>query len=329
MPQTPPEYASDILASYKNNKAIAALPRLRVVHLSDLHFVTHSTLRRLSPVAGLRGHDKDTLQALQTKVEMLKPHLLFATGDHTTWGDKTSLAAAKDFLANLAWRAGLADDSVHWIPGNHDILLHYYFRIPFAKRAYEKIFGQTAALKVVSACGYKIAIYSFDSTIDRSNQWSPLWPLVGSRGSVSRSSFNNFNSAIQAPEAKEECFKIAQIHHHPLPIPYKPGEGFGPELTTMTNGGTFIAYMQQSGVNLILHGHEHHPYSCRYCYDPNNPELVVAAAGTACQAGAPLNSFNYLEIVPNNRIVIFEYRYAETGFHRDPSTVKIFDLADM
>ena len=304
------------------------MPRLKIVHLSDLHFVTHPVLRRIKSFSGLSGHDPDTKKALETAIINLKPDLLIATGDHSTWGDKRSLSDSRQFLLDLATKVGLSHEFVHWVPGNHDILLHYYVRIPFRGRSHDRIFGETAAAKFLAVAGYKVAIFRFDSTLDRSKQWSPLWPLVGSRGTVSRNSFNQFNSALQAHPDADDYFKIALIHHHPLPIPYKGHSDVGLELTTMTNGGTFIAYMQESGMNLVLHGHEHYPYSCRYCFDPDRPNLIIAAAGSACQRSAAFNSFNYLEIAPKNRIVVTEYRCTEVGFRRDVRSTKIFTFDD-
>jgi 3',5'-cyclic AMP phosphodiesterase CpdA len=320
----PLENSPDALSSYRQNNALAALPRLKIVHLSDLHFVTHSILRHCAYFSGLNGHDVDTITALENAVTSLKPDLLFATGDHATWGDKTSLSYARTFLLNLAERMGLAAERVHWIPGNHDVLLHYYIRIPFRRRPHDRIFGVSSPAKFTTVAGYKVAIFSFDSTLDRSKQWSPVWPLVGSRGTVSRHAFNQFNEAIHEQHDRDEYFKIAQIHHHPLPIPYKGAGDAGIELTTMTNGGTFIAYMQESGMNLVLHGHEHFPYSCQYCFDPNQTHLIIAAAGSAGQKGSAINSFNYLEVVPRNRIIVNEYKCSEVGFRRDLNSTKIF-----
>lgn len=305
---------ADFLSSYRQNNAIAALPRLKIVHLSDLHFVTHRILSLFQGYGGLRGHDPDTQRALENEIENLKPDLLFATGDQTTWGDKTSLEAARNFLVALADRIRIGKEHIFWIPGNHDILLHYYFGSRFVHRNHDLVFGAVDPGRFLNVAGYDIAIFSFDSTIDRTRQRSLLWPLVGSRGKISRQSFNEFNRAL----------RDAPIHHHPLPIPYKGGEEVGLELTTMTNGGTFIAHMQGSGMNLVLHGHEHYPYSCRYCFDPDRPGIIIAAAGTACQRQTQQNSFNYLEIVPGVRIVVRQYNYTETGFRRDPSSTKVF-----
>lgn len=315
----------DSLSAYERSKATAASVAIRIIHLTDLHFVTHPLLKRLGfGCKGLSGHDSDTQQALETEVHGLRPDLLFATGDHTTWGDKRSLLAAHAFLVQLGKRLGLTEERIFWVPGNHDILLHYYLGIRWIGRNYDRVFGQNQPVRVVDAAGFKVAVFSFDSTLDRKGEWSPLWPLVGSRGGVSRPSFNEFNAAVQGRQDVEAAFKIAQLHHHPLPIPYKGREPAGLELTTMTNGGTFIAYMQESGVNLILHGHEHYPCSCQYCFDPSRENITLVAGGTACQKRTQTSSFNYLEVFPRVRVVIRQYDYSEVGFRR--GTAKVFPL---
>lgn len=260
--------------------------------------------------------------ALGNALNELRPDLLLVSGDHTTWGDRPSLRASRKFILDLAAKIALGKERVFWVPGNHDVLLNYYFGNRFLRRNYDMVYGNTEPCRFVSVAGYDIGIFSFDSTLDRTGQRSPLWPLVGSRGKVTRKSFNEYNFAANTSDAKRCTFKIALIHHHPLPIPYKGSEEVGLELTTMSNGGTFIAHMQESHVDLVLHGHEHYPYSCRYSFDPNCPDIVVAAAGTASQRGTQQNSFNYLEIVPRNRIVIRKYDYHEIGFKR--SSAKIF-----
>lgn len=313
----------DSLPSYYKNNAIAALRKIRVVHISDLHFVNHWLLKRFS-FEGMRGHDPETVAALQHTVSSLKPDLLIVTGDQSTWGDRASLASAKVFILKLAALCQLGQSSVFWIPGNHDILLHYYLGARFLTRKYDRVFGKLEACRHVAVAGYNVGVFSFDSTLDRSKQMTPLWPVVGSKGHISRSSFNEFNNAAAMPASTSCDFKIGLIHHHPLPIPYKGNHGVGIELTTMTNGGTFVAYMQESDVNLVMHGHEHHPYSCRYSFDPSRQELVLVAAGSAAQREAHENSFNYLEIVPRARVIVRKYTYRETGFRRDSPKVFTF-----
>lgn len=317
---------SDTLAAYRDHAAAAALPPLRIVHLSDLHFVTNRILKRFGFYRGLSGHDPDTRDALKNAVRSLNPDLLFVTGDHTTWGDRASLSAARAFIVKLGEEADMPEGRIFWVPGNHDILLHYYSPIPTSRRNCDLVFGETQVVRLLDIAGFKLAIFSFDSTLERKGQRSLLWPMMGSRGRISRRSFNSFNEALQEVPDLKDRFKIAQVHHHPLPVPYKRGDKVDLELTTMSNGGTFIAYMQESGVNLILHGHEHIPYSCRYCYDLQGKDIIVAAAGTSCQKGELQNSFNYIEVVPGLHIAVRQYRYTEVGFQIDRGTAQAFPL---
>lgn len=315
---------ADSLASYRDSASTAALPSIKIVHVSDMHFVTSPFWRKFEGLwAGVNGHNPDTLPALLCEIPPLKPDILVATGDQTTLGDNHSLTAARDFLLKLGEQSGVPEERIFWIPGNHDILLNYYAPFAYRLRNYEKVFGPIPSASFHDIEGSKVAVFSFDSTLDRKGL---LWPVVGSRGKVSAKAFNSFNAQVRSKQNSGEYFKIALIHHHPLPIPFKTTGGVGIELTTMANGGTFIAHMQESGLNLILHGHEHYPYSCRYCYEPNGNDIVVAAAGTACQRGSKENTFNYLEIVPGVSVTIRRYVYNEAGFHIDRGTTKTFRL---
>ena len=315
----------DLLSSYRSNDASVALAKIRIVHLSDLHIVSHPFLKRIDKVQGVRGHDPDILPALQRETRLLKPDLLIVSGDQTTWGDKTSLQFARNFIQELAKEIQISQQQICWIPGNHDVLLDYYLGDRFSPRNHEIVFGETPSCRCLNVAGYHIGLFPFDSTLDPKKLHIALRPWVGSKGRVSSLSFNNFNESTNTPAVAQCSFKIAVVHHHPLPIPFKGGgQNVGIELTTMSNGGTFIAHMQESGINLVLHGHEHHSYSCRYSFDPDRPDIVIVAAGSASQRGAHENSFNYLEIVPDERIVVRKYLYTEAGFRRD--AVKIFAI---
>jgi 3',5'-cyclic AMP phosphodiesterase CpdA len=323
---SPPEQINpaDRLDSYFQSSSGAALESIRIVHVSDLHFVNGKALNALkSCSSGVHGHDLNVLPALKSEVGTLKPDFIVSTGDQTTFGDQTSLTACRAFLEQLASESEVPLDRLYCIPGNHDVLLHYYCGFFSSKRNYEKIFGSVKVADYKEVAGNKVAFFSFDSTLERKS--GMFWPLVGSRGKISPQSFNDFNSGRRQKHDLREYFKIALIHHHPLPIPFKTHPE-DIELTTMVNGGSFIAHMQESGINLILHGHEHHPYSCQYCYEPNGDDIVVAAAGSAAQEGTVTNSFNYLEIVPGISVTIRRYNYDEAGFHIDKGATKTFHI---
>src|SRR4051812_48668645 len=126
----------DSLESFRSSGAMIALPRVRIAHISDLHFVSHWLLKRIHP-KGLRGHNPDALEALGIALCEIRPDILFCTGDQSTWGDRSSLRAAHKYLRDLSQRCGVEESRVFVVPGNHDVLLHYYFGFSFARTNYE------------------------------------------------------------------------------------------------------------------------------------------------------------------------------------------------
>ncbi len=197
------------------------------------------------------------------------------------------------------------------IPGNHDSLLTY-LRLE-RSRAYDSVVGPVPILREFEIRGFPVVLFSFDSSIERSGEW---WPFRASRGKVRPERFIEFNDEIFRlrqldAERFDRALKIAVVHHHPLPVPNKDFESF----TVMQNGGTFIAHMQSNNINLILHGHEHFPYSCSYRYDQSTDWSIVVSAGSASQWGKAVNSFSFLEFYPWQRLNLrqFDY-YGDPGF---------------
>jgi 3',5'-cyclic AMP phosphodiesterase CpdA len=307
---------NDSLASYLENGIPIAAPQLRIAHISDLHFVTHPVLRRLA-FGGMHGHDSVVITALQTQLRSMEVDMLFVTGDLTTWGDKRSLRDALLFVKRLARSLGLRAKQVQIIPGNHDVLIDYY-RASLKSRNFTSICGDAPMLRVLKVKGVEVAVYSFDSTLR-----TGVWPFTSNRGQITAEAFNDFNRA-QAQIPGGVTVRLVQLHHHPLPIPYKLDNGVGGVLTTMTNGATFADRMQECGIHVVMHGHEHFPYSCQVSYHPEINATVVLSAGTASQIHNREMSFNYVAIKPGSGVALTRYVYRETGFSVNRDATRVF-----
>ncbi len=306
----------DSLISYETHGVQLTAPQVRIAHLSDLHFVTHALLKRVA-FGGMRGHDPVVIDALGTQLKTMEVDLLFVTGDLSTWGDRKSLRDALLFIKRLARSSGLKQKQVHIIPGNHDVLIDYY-RASLKSRNFTSVCGEVPILRVVRVKGMDIAVFSFDSTLR-----TGLWPLTSNRGQITGDTFNKFNEA-RAVIPPNTAVRLVQIHHHPLPIPYKLDNGVTGALTTMTNGATFADRMQECGIHVILHGHEHFPYACQVSYHPESNSTVVVSAGTASQIRNHEMSFNYLTITPSSSVALTRYLYRETGFTVDRDATRVF-----
>jgi 3',5'-cyclic AMP phosphodiesterase CpdA len=315
----------DSLASFHQNDALPETPAVHIVHLSDLHFATHPFLKKIV-FGGMYGQDSDALDALQTQLASLEIDFLFITGDLSTWGDERSLADSTSFIRYLSQQLNLGEEQVCRIPGNHDVLIDYY-RKTLKKRNYNNTCGEIDPLRLLKVKDYDIAIFSFDSTLREG-----VWPFTSNRGAISPSAFNNYNRVCST--VPSGAIKIVQLHHHPLPIPYKRDDGVKGYITSMTNGATFADRMQESGIHLILHGHEHFPYCCEVSYHSETGPTVLVSAGTACQRKASEWSFNYLKITPARSaarrpiITLQRYIYRETGFIRSRDATRIWGRGD-
>jgi 3',5'-cyclic AMP phosphodiesterase CpdA len=265
------------------------------------------------------GHDLNVVAALETQLLSMEVDLLFVTGDLSTWGDETSLSDARGFVMTLAGKLNLQRSQVFWIPGNHDVIVDYH-KIATKTRKFTKTCGATSAVEQLHIKGMDLAVFSFDSTFREG-----FWPFTSNRGEVTQPAFNDFNQAARAVNSTHpNAIKLVQIHHHPLPIPYKKDNGVMDVLTTMTNGATFADRMQETGMNLVMHGHEHHAYSTSIQPYPQQKPMVLVAAGTACQVQNREMSFNYLKVRPNTDITLQRYVHRETGFYMDRNSTKVF-----
>jgi len=92
----------------------------------------------------------------------------------------------------------------------------------------------------------------------------------------------------------------------------------------MTNGATFADRMQECGIHVVMHGHEHFPYSYQVSYHPETNATVVLSAGTASQMHNREMSFNYVAIKPRSVVAVTRYVYRETGFSINRDATRVF-----
>jgi len=132
---------------------------------------------------------------------------------------------------------------------------------------------------------YGLEIYAFDSASQA---------LVGARGRIPKKQFVDaqgnlrkqlLNLHTSAPEQNANGsiapYRIAILHHHPIPIPY---DDANEPLMVADNAGTFLSEVSRLGVRLILHGHKHHKHFSRTTINAGGDdehEIAVLSTGTA------------------------------------------------
>jgi len=101
--------------------------------------------------------------------------------------------------------------------------------------------------------------------------------------------------------------KIVLLHHHVIPV---PSEEFKP-FNILTDSGTFLKKLAKMDIDMILHGHEHSPFTARL------NDMLILGAGSAGS-----DRLKYEEGIANHYSII-EIDNLAWNVKRDPITVWI------
>ena len=276
-----------------------ATDRLRILHLSDLHFVGklhESGTRWATGSLGTKSHSFAKLSAVRTTIEMGLGHRepgakrfdhLLVTGDVSTDGAQDSLRTARSWIqqdeffrlsANRLRAYGLSssDDETTIIPGNHD----RYGRFPLQgrQRHFEQIFGEPDGgypyikiLKADPSSGRPdVVLFVFDSTQTlgiRQRFWKPQQRVAEGEVGLAECDSLLVRSRRIADEGhwrainvdRARCVRIAVLHHHPR-LPAEGDRCKSRPLMGMANSELFERRCVEAGINLVLFGHQHCAY---------------------------------------------------------------------
>lgn len=133
---------------------------------------------------------------------------------------------------------------------------------------------------------------------------------------------------IAKRKAWDQYFKVAVVHHHPIPIPYASTDFVArieESFMVFYNAGAFLRELGRHGCDLILHGHKHFAGFTRVVYDlpdRSRAEIGVLAAGSATHR-APSdrlgNEFNVIRIHDDGTTTIEQWYYAAGVRRKDES----------
>ena len=160
----------------------------------------------------------------------------------------------------------------------------------------------------------RLAIYPFDSA-SRGARWA--------RGKLGRRELGKAKRQCEVRTPGQEkqgrvtvpepLYRIAVVHHHPLPIPYDKAQE---AMMIMEDAGAFLSEISGMEIPLVLHGHKHHHHFSRVTINAGTTEQFeasVLAAGTATagrREGRFGFNFNLIEIEGGNARI---YPWVATG----------------
>jgi predicted MPP superfamily phosphohydrolase len=321
--------------------------RATIMHISDLHFgskINASLLPRLKEI-----------------VKEVRPDFLIVSGDLAENPSPRTMRRACKYINDLADACDKLKDHILIIPGNHDykikgnfglgrltrIPFEVYFRrgglemkfwerwLTYSELTLKAFLGTALEDKLIKQvderCG--IALFGFNST--------PLFELFGfATGRVEADQI--LQLAIELEDNKdqwEKLFKIAVVHHHPVPIPYVStalAERVQESFMVFYNAGTFLREMGRSGIDLVLHGHKHYSGFTRVTYDSADGERsqigVLAAGSTTHRSPSDRlgNEFNIIEVFDDGTANIHQWYFAADVRRKDESrTYSLYGFDDI
>jgi hypothetical protein len=300
--------------------------RARILHLSDLHFS--------------RSTPDTLLDELEKLIRQEKPDVLAVTGDLCDHPYPPYMRKAWRWLRKVRL-ACESPPAVLVVPGNHDykwwgnIGLRSFSRVPFLAWLASGV--ETEAEPTLWAM-FRLSLHSLlprTRRLDYGVSWRRFDKLgiavfcfdsvppfeMFACGEISPRDLSGFDETLRRGRedspALDGYFKIALVHHHPLPtrfVPKKRKERLFDSLMVFHNAGMFLKRICECDFQMVLHGHRHFAGQARYNAGPetspqNTVWIVSAGTAAAPELDDPLgHHLNIIDLMEDDTIV-FHSRY--------------------
>ncbi len=254
----------------------------KIVHLSDFHY---------------DGKNLDLLANVMSHLVEIGPQFVLVTGDIVD-------GPTGDFSVPAAMlRSAMRDiEAFHdftpvlrVVPGNHDFFYKGTYGLRRTRKFYEAFTEEERGN--FFRPDVPIAIAAFDSNQlyePRGGFWRKSIQLLRfmSHGLILEQDLDAFSDwakslkRSESADAYRRSFKIAILHHHPMPTKYNFLPRVADESFMMLeNAGVFLYRLIQEKFDLILHGHRHFAQFCRAAYFDHVgtvKEISVLGCGSCC-----------------------------------------------
>jgi 3',5'-cyclic-AMP phosphodiesterase len=225
----------------------------------------------------------DLLDRTIIEVNRMDPAVVVVSGDLTDAGYREEFEEAAEFIDRIEC------EHIMVIPGNHDARNVGYLH-------FERLFGERRSVLDLD----EVILVGVDSSEPDLND-----------GQVGREHYEFITETFSEAEGK---LKIFVVHHHLIPLP-----GTGRERNIVYDAGDVLQRLVDAGVNLVLSGHKHVPYSWRL------EDMLIVNAGTASTLrlrGDTRPCYNVVE-VENGRVDVFRkypFKRREPAVSFEPGT---------
>ena len=289
-----------------------------IFHLSDTHF---------------NGKNPDMFNLVLDYLVDIAPRYVLFTGDviespHDNIKTVTKMLRAA--LERVEQRVGVMPILLA-VPGNHDFYWKGAYGFRVALKFYRAFTEHERSFHFSPQDSITIAPFDSNRPFEpRGGPWRSLLQIIRfkTHGLIIERDLDDFSERIRQLErsgdrtAFERSFKIAMVHHHPMPTSYNVLPPLAEEgLMMLENAGVFIRRLINEGFDLILHGHRHYPQFCRAVYlDSEGKEKMISVLGCGSSSKSTDmwirmmgHNFNVIHIKKDGSVGVEQYFKFGTG----------------
>lgn len=252
---------------------------LKIAFISDIHFGELARSNEFTvPGQSAKGETRGSAPLSEGLSLILKKNnvkYLFVGGDLTSRARPQEFYYCEKKIKKIAQEAGIPVENIIWGIGNHDVDWNI-------TKLYEQYKSEPDEIRNVAKNSYRTIA---TSVAQHNTTIAPNWtetgpaPLSGivetddfiafvlnsaiccthdqeiPHGKLSDEQINWFGEKTEQYKAKNK-WKIVLMHHHPHNYAYHIPSL---DISTLEEGSVFSDIAGSTGINLILHGHRHHP----------------------------------------------------------------------
>ncbi len=319
----------------------------RIAVLSDIHFGKLSRSDFFATpgekLIGFSSGDIPLGEGLIKLMKDMKPDYMFIPGDLTSAAEPQEFLYCEKRLLSIADEVGIDRSNIIVCLGNHDV----DWGISNLSDLQSRTFNNTKEIleyrrdKYQHIASHVAGIYMNEILMNKSEgnpapygglreeedfivfvlntgwKCSPLQEF--SHGELTKNQLDWLSEKLDY-YMEDNRKKIILMHHHPFNYPYPV---VGKDITQIVEGADFSEIVENKGVDLVIHGHRHHPKLKTQLPSGRNPITYFCAGSVSVNSqqrydGNIPNTMHFIDVDRNLDYFVFHnFSYTATkGWHK-------------